>query len=87
MNDDHGEAMSLMCKAFTRADEFSGVKMTAIDRYGFEMSAETPEGPRPIRVAFDEPIASPGEARSALVALVQRAREAQSHESPNPPSK
>lgn len=78
MNADHADALVAYCLAFSRATEVASATMVGIDRYGFEMSAETPEGPRPIRVAFDEPIASPGEARSALVALVQRAREAQS---------
>ncbi len=48
--------------------------MTGIDRYGFEMSAVTPDGPRPIRVAFAEQISSRGEARTALVAMLGDAR-------------
>jgi hypothetical protein len=48
--------------------------MTGVDRYGFEMSAEIPEGARPIRLAFSRPIATPDEARVELVALAKRAR-------------
>ncbi len=74
MNEDHADAMPLYCRAFSRATEFSTVTMTGIDRYGFEMSAVTPEGPRPIRVAFPEPISTSGEARTALVAMLGDAR-------------
>jgi hypothetical protein len=48
--------------------------MTGVDRYGFEMSAQTGRGPRPIRLAFSAPIATPDDARREMVALVQRAR-------------
>jgi putative heme iron utilization protein len=48
--------------------------MTGIDRYGFEMSAVTPDGPRPIRVAFAKQISTEGEARAALVAMLGDAR-------------
>ena len=75
MNEDHADAMEAYCLAFSRAEQVSEVSMTGIDRYGFELSAMTPNGRRPIRVGFDEPITSPSEARAALVALVRRARE------------
>ena len=45
-----------------------------VDRYGFEMSVPTPEGPRPVRLAFPTPVTTPDEARKALVALVGEAR-------------
>jgi putative heme iron utilization protein len=48
--------------------------MTGIDRYGFEMSAKTEKGPRPIRVAFDAAIGDAKEARTQLVELAKRAR-------------
>ena len=41
---------------------------------GFEMSATTEEGPRPIRVAFPEPVSRPGDVRHALVDLAKQAR-------------
>lgn len=46
----------------------------AIDRHGFEMTALTPAGPRPIRLAFPASIASKTDARAALVALLKQAR-------------
>lgn len=74
MNDDHADAMPLYCRAFSRARDVEVATMSSIDRYGFEMSAQTPEGPRPVRVAFASPISTRDEARKALVGLLQEAR-------------
>jgi len=74
MNDDHAAAMPLYCRAFSRAGDVATATMTGIDRYGFEMSATTDDGPRPVRVAFAEPISTPVQARQSLVALLNEAR-------------
>lgn len=74
MNEDHAEAMVLYCRAFSRATDITAASMTSIDQYGFEMSAKTPDGPRPIRLAFATPVRSPDEARAALIAMLQDAR-------------
>ncbi len=74
MNDDHEEAMRLMCLAFTKASTFESVRMTSIDRYGFEMSVRTEQGPRPIRLAFEEAISDVKQARQQLVAKTKAAR-------------
>jgi putative heme iron utilization protein len=74
MNDDHVEAMTAYCHAFTRAQEFSAVQMTGVDRYGFEMSVETADGWRPIRLAFEHSCDTPQLVRAALVELVAKAR-------------
>lgn len=74
MNDDHASAMPLYCRAFSRGTAVTEATMTGIDRYGFEMSARTDDGPRPIRVAFAEPIRTPVDARKALVAMLHEAR-------------
>jgi heme iron utilization protein len=74
MNEDHAEALPLYCRAFSRAEDTSAATMTSVDRYGFEMSAITALGPRPIRLAFASPIASKTDARKALVALLHEAR-------------
>jgi putative heme iron utilization protein len=75
MNADHADAMVAFCRALTRATDTAAATMTGVDRYGFEMSAQTGRGPRPIRLPFPEPIATPEDARRAMVALVRRARE------------
>lgn len=74
MNEDHANAMPLYCRAFSKAGEITEATMTGIDRYGFEMSAVTADGPRPVRVAFPQPISSKVGAREALVALLGEAR-------------
>jgi putative heme iron utilization protein len=74
MNADHAEAMISYCHAFTKAVDATEATMTSVDRYGFEMSAVTGRGPRPIRLTFSAPIATPEEARREMVELVKRAR-------------
>jgi putative heme iron utilization protein len=74
MNEDHADAMPLYCRAFSLATDTSRAELTAIDRYGFEMSATTGQGQRLIRLGFPLPIASTSEARAALVALLKQAR-------------
>jgi heme iron utilization protein len=74
MNADHAEAMVLYCRAFSKATDVSAATMTGVDRYGFDMSAQTPEGPRPVRVAFVRPVTTPEGVRAALVAMVKDAR-------------
>jgi len=74
MNADHAEAMVLYCKAFSKATEVTSATMSGVDRYGFDMSAKTPEGPRPVRVAFVRPVTTPDELRAAMVAMAKDAR-------------
>ncbi len=75
MNADHADALVSYCRAFSKATDTTAATMTSVDRYGFEMSAQTGAGPRPVRLAFDAEIATPDEARGQLVAMVKRARE------------
>jgi putative heme iron utilization protein len=74
MNTDHADAMMLYCRAFSKATDITSASMTGIDRYGFEMSAKTGEGPRPVRLAFATPVSTPDQARAALVAMLKEAR-------------
>ena len=75
MNEDHSDAMVLYCKTMSKATDTTEAVMTGVDRYGFEMSAMTGEGPRPIRLAFENEVTTPDQARQELVAMVKRARE------------
>jgi putative heme iron utilization protein len=74
MNADHADALVQYCRAFSKATAVAAASMTGIDRYGFEMSARTAEGPRPVRLAFAKPVTTPEEARAALIALLADAR-------------
>ena len=52
-----GEIAILYCKAFSRATEITlGEHDVGVDRYGFDMSAMTPNGLRPVRLAFGHPV-------------------------------
>jgi len=76
MNADHADAMVGYCRVLTKAADTTAATMTGVDRYGFEMSAVTGRGPRPIRLAFSAPISTPDEARKEMVAMAKRARSA-----------
>jgi putative heme iron utilization protein len=75
MNADHADAMVEYCRAFSKAVDTTAAEMTGVDRYGFEMSAQTGKGPRPIRLAFSKPIETGEDARGEMVSMVKRARE------------
>jgi putative heme iron utilization protein len=66
--------MVLYCKAFSKATEITSASMTGIDRYGFEMSAKTSDGPRPVRLAFPRPVSTPDDARAVLISMLKDAR-------------
>lgn len=74
MNEDHADALVLYARAFTRAEAAEEVVMTAVDRYGFELSVTTPSGRRPARIAFGSDVTTPVEARKALIAMLKDAR-------------
>jgi putative heme iron utilization protein len=74
MNAGHADALLLYCKAFSRGTEITSAKMTGVDRYGFEISAITSSGPRPLRLAFGNPVSTPEEVRANLISLVNDAR-------------
>tara|TARA_B100000287_G_scaffold404354_1_gene426919 strand:+ start:28 stop:855 length:828 start_codon:yes stop_codon:yes gene_type:complete len=74
MNDDHADAMLILCQKMSKAVDSTEVVMTGIDRYGFEMSAITGEGPRPIRLGFENEAHTSDEARVEIIALVKKAR-------------
>jgi heme oxygenase (biliverdin-IX-beta and delta-forming) len=73
-NADHPDAMVLYCRAFSKATDVTSASMTGVDRYGFDLSAMTPQGPRPVRLAFAKPVTTPEEVRAALISMVKDAR-------------
>jgi heme iron utilization protein len=74
MNADHADAMVSYCRVFSKAIDTTAAIMTSVDRYGFEMSAETGKGRRLIRLAFSAPITTSDDARREMVDLLRRAR-------------
>ena len=73
MNADHADALLLYCQAFAGVTA-ERATMTAIDRLGLRVRAETGEGPRSLRIAFPRPAHTPNEARAVLVEMVRDAR-------------
>ena len=75
MNDDHGDSLLDYARHLAGAPSATAARMTQVDAVGFGMTAETPDGPRQLRLPFNEPIADAKDARVALVAMAKRARE------------
>lgn len=76
MNADHADACLAYARALAGVADATGAVMTAVDRYGFELEIATPAGPRAARLAFDDEALTSGDARRALIALLERARAA-----------
>ena len=74
MNEDHADANLAYARAFTRATDASAARMTAVDRYGFDLMVDTPRGTKPARIAFGDEVHGADEVRRALVAMVKEAR-------------
>jgi hypothetical protein len=74
MNEDHANAVLGYATWLADISDATSATMTAVDRYGFELAAVTPSGPRAGRVAFDEPVTTSEEVRKAMIALLARVR-------------
>jgi heme oxygenase (biliverdin-IX-beta and delta-forming) len=74
MNTDHGEALTLLARAFAGI-ESQEAAMTSVDRLGFQVRLRTPDGPRAARIAFSREVDSPAEAKSVLIEMVAQARQ------------
>lgn len=76
MNEDHAEACLAYATALLGVPDATAATMTAVDRYGFELAIKTPDGPRALRWAFDEPVSTSDQVRKQMVELLGRARAA-----------
>lgn len=74
MNGDHADAVLAYARVLATIPSATAATMTAVDRYGFELAATTPEGPKAARIAFDAPVTTSNDVRKAMVDLVRRAR-------------
>lgn len=75
LNADHAGALLAMARRLGGRGDASAAECMAADRYGLDLRAETPEGLRPVRVEFADPIDAAGGLRAATVELARRARE------------
>jgi heme iron utilization protein len=76
MNDDHADAQVLFCRHFAQLSDTVSASMSAVDRYGFDLIAVTPEHRMPVRLAFPSECTTGDEVRRAMVAMVAEARAA-----------
>merc|ERR1719240_489176 len=77
MNEDHGEHTLLMVKSMGGMPEATEASVLNIDRYGFDVLAETPSGKRRSRIGWlnRRKLTSGDEVRLAMVELTSKARE------------
>ena len=74
MNTDHADAVLLYATKLADLPTATSATLTAVDRYGFDLAAITPDGKRTARLAFDEDVATSDEVRRAMIDLLKRAR-------------
>ncbi|MDQ6909337.1 MAG: DUF2470 domain-containing protein [Actinomycetota bacterium] len=75
MNADHAGALVTLCHHFAGAPDVVAASMTAVDRYGFEVIAESAENRRqPLRIGFRTEQATGDNVRQELIAMLGEAR-------------
>ena len=75
MNADHADALVVYCKVLGGIDA-DAATMTAVDRLGFRMRAQTGEGLRGVRINFPREVRSAEETRVVLVEMLRECRAA-----------
>jgi hypothetical protein len=75
MNGDHAGALVLMAQTFGGRPGAASAVVTAVDRYGFDLVTEGPQGRGALRLGFAAPVSRPEDVRREFVRLVRRARE------------
>jgi putative heme iron utilization protein len=74
VNEEHADAILACAVRLAGVADATSASMTAVDRYGFEMAAMTPKGPRAARLAFDATITTADEVRRSMVEMARRAQ-------------
>ncbi|CAE7754178.1 GLUTRBP [Symbiodinium necroappetens] len=74
-NDDHADAVLDMAKAFAGLPLAGKATMLSVDRYGFDVLCQMPDGLRRSRVEFAKRLDSAADLREAMMSTTQSARE------------
>lgn len=74
MNADHAGALVEYCAGLHSLTGVRSARMTAVDRYGFELLTEEPDGSRPVRFGFETPAASSHDVQMQIIGLLRKAR-------------
>jgi putative heme iron utilization protein len=75
MNEDHGRHLLLMTKTFGGSPEATAATVLNLDRYGFDVLADMPNGQRRTRIGFKQALSSAEQIREAVVAMTAEARQ------------
>lgn len=73
MNEDHEDSLRILVRIHGKVEPLF-VRMTDMDRYGFDVAVSTAEGDQMVRIPFPNPIQEPEDIRKIFVELVQAAR-------------
>ena len=74
MNNDHSEAVLLCAKTFGGLPQATAAIMTGIDGTGMDLEVTCGSESTRVRIAFDQPLRSAGDARRVLIDMVVTAR-------------
>ena len=74
MNEAHTEDLVRCVQAYANVPTVEDVHMTSIDAYGFDLTVDRGEATVPVRIDFDTPLETAGDARSTLAELALAAR-------------
>lgn len=74
LNDDHADALLAMAQVLGGHPDATAATCTAADRFGLDLSVDTPRGRAVTRVGYAEPLQAADGLRAATVELARRAR-------------
>lgn len=74
VNGDHPDALVAYARAYGGFEDPSEPRVTAVDRYGFEVTVRSAGGEHAFRVPFASPVRNAGELRVEMVRLAEEAR-------------
>jgi putative heme iron utilization protein len=76
MNDDHADAVALYAKVFGNEPDTIAATMQKIDAQGMDLTVQTPDAQKSVRIAFDHDLQDAEDAHHTLIAMVKQARQA-----------
>ncbi len=74
MNDDHAEAIVMYAEVYGKAENVSAARMLRIDPEGMDLMAKIDNEEKPVRVAFERPLADAKDAHVVLVEMLKKGR-------------
>ncbi len=73
MNDDHADSVLAYAKHFGGIGDATEARIESLDALGMDLHAQTPDGTRLARIAFDHEVVDGTDARETLVAMARAA--------------